>query len=164
MITAYGNFFAVLSTGAATLVGLLFVALSIDVGLEHEFRVRQFVLSETAFISLSGIFIISLLALLPSGQFFMAVAAILLALFGISDLGRVNRAATHTHYPRDLWYISITIGAYFFLALNAISILRYGASGPWLASFATLLVILAGLSLLRAWRALLITKRNTTAS
>jgi hypothetical protein len=157
----YFSFFSTIAEASATLVGLLFVALSVDVGFENEERrAKQFALSETAFISLGGIFIIALFGLLPDGINFSAVMGVVLALVGIADLVRIQRLAAHVHYPRDLWYIFITIALYVCLAICCLWILFGTLTSGLLDLLCALLILLAGVSLARAWRALLITKRK----
>ena len=160
MPAAYLSFFSAIAQASATLVGLLFVALSIDVGLEHEYRAKQFALTETAFISLGGIFVISLLALLPGDARALPIGGLVLAVVGIADLVRIQRIVEHIHYPRDLWYIFITIAAYICLGASSYWMLHTSISDGLLGLFCIILVLLAGLSLARAWRALLITKRR----
>lgn len=163
MIQDYLSFFAVSAQTSATLVGLLFVALSIEVGLERESRIKQFSLSETAFISLGGILIISLLALLPFGIMFAAFASVILSIVGIGGLLRIHRYFAHEHLPIDVWYIFVTLGIYVLLAGTAIWILLTNGTVALLDTFCVLIVFLFGLSLIRAWRALLIIRRHRSS-
>lgn len=164
MPAEYLSFFSTIAEASATLLGLLFVSLSIDVGLENEFRVRQFALSETAFVSLGGIFIIALLALLPSGLVLAAGGGIGLSFAGVIDLGRIQKLATRLDQPLDVWYITATIGTYGCLAACSTWLLVSGKLDLSLHIFCGLLVILSLVSLVRAWRALLINKRSTPST
>jgi hypothetical protein len=164
MPSEYITFFTATATASATLVGLLFVALSIDVGLEHEYRSKQFALTETAFISLGGVFIISLFALLPADFRITIGAGILLAVIGLADLARIERLSSHVHYPRDLWYIFVTVAVYVCLAGCSVLLIRQGVSATLLNLFCSLLAVLSAVSLVRAWRALLITKHKPSST
>jgi hypothetical protein len=157
----YSAFFAACSQASSALVGLLFVALSIDVGLEREFRIKQYALSETAYISLVGIFIVSLLTLLPLGLSLIASAGIIFSLIGITGLLRLYKNLDHEHVPMDMWYIFTTIGVYMVLAVTCLWIMMTDGGGTSLSLFCLVFVILFGLSLIRAWRALRITKRSS---
>ena len=156
----YSTFFVACSQAASALVGLLFVALSIDVGLEREFRIKQYALSETAYISLVGIFVVSLLTLLPLELSLIAGTGIIFSLVGIVGLLRLYKNLDHEHVPMDMWYIFTTIGVYIVLASTCLWIMMTNGGGESLSLFCLLFVVLFGLSLIRAWRALRITKRS----
>lgn len=158
----YSTFFVACSQAASALVGLLFVALSIDVGLEREFRIKQYALSETAYISLVGIFIVSLLTLLPLALSLIGGAGIIFSLIGIAGLLRLHKNFDHEHVPVDTYYTFATIGVYIVLAANCLWIIMTDGGGYSLSLFSFLFVVLFGLSLVRAWRALRITKRSST--
>ncbi len=159
MLEQYASFFAASSQASAALVGLLFVALSIDVDLERGFRFKQFAFSETAFISLGGIFIISLLALLPSGLLLMTGASIVLSVIGIWGLlRRTHPQIKLVLLPVDFWQVFVTVGVYIWLAGTSLWLLTVEESVTLLNIFCMLLGILYVLSLIRAWRSLLIIK------
>jgi hypothetical protein len=160
MLEQYSTFFVACSQAASALVGLLFVALSIDVGLEREFRIKQYALSETAYISLVGIFVVSLLTLFPVGLTLIAGAAIIFSVVGSAGLLRQRRGFVHERLPMDLWYIAVTIGVYVVLAATSLWIMLTNGGRDSLNLFCLLFVILFGLSLIRAWRALRITKSS----
>ena len=163
MLEQYSAFFVATSGAAAALVGLLFIALSVDADLEKRSRIRQFTLTETAFISLAGIFVISLLALLPSGIPLMTSASILLSVAGTwSLLRRQHRYAANVFLPVDSWYIFMTIGVYVLFAATNIWIAATNGTIQSLNLFCALLVALFVLSLLLAWRALLINQHQAS--
>jgi hypothetical protein len=163
MLEPYTAFFAATSDASAALVGLLFIALSIDANLEKGSRIRQFSLTETAFIALGGIFVISLLALVPSGMPLMTGASIILSIAGTwSLLRRKHRYAVNVFLPVDSWYIFVTVCVYVVFAATSVWILATNGTVHSLNLFCALLVALFMLSLLRAWRALLITQHHTT--
>ncbi|MDB5238176.1 MAG: hypothetical protein JWM46_446 [Candidatus Kaiserbacteria bacterium] len=160
MLEQYSAFFIASSQASAALVGLLFVALSIDAGLEREFRIKQYALSETAYISLAGIFTISLLTLLPAGLPLMAGASIIFSVIGIGALLRLYFSLAQERVPMDMWHIFVTIAVYTILAGTGAWILVANATVGSLNLFCILLISLFGLSLIRAWRALRITKHS----
>ena len=124
MLQSYIDFFAATCGASAGLVGLLFIALSVDADLEKKFKIRQFTLTETAFIALGGIFVISLLALIPSGMQLMAGASILLSVAGTwSLLRRKHRYAANIFLPVDSWYIMVTMCVYVLFGLTSVWIL-----------------------------------------
>jgi hypothetical protein len=163
LLQQYIPFFTATSQAAAALVGLLFIALSIDVGLDRGSRIKQFALSETAFISLAGIFVISLLALLPYAVSLMAGVSVIFSVLGMVGLVRIHRYGNHEHLALDLVYVFFTIGIYLALAGTSVWIFATGGTIDLLNIFCVLFVVLFGLSLIRAWRALKITKRHASA-
>lgn len=159
----YIDFFMATCGASAGLVGLLFIALSVDADLEKKFRIRQFTLTETAFIALGGIFVISLLALIPSGMQLMSGAGIFLSIPGTwSLLRRKHRYAANVFLPVDSWYIMITACVYILFGITSVWILLTNGTTFLLNIFCVLIVALFVLSLLRAWRALLITQQKTS--
>lgn len=167
MLGNYTVVFAASAGAAAALVGLIFVALTIDVGLEKEFRIKQYTLSETALISLGGIFVISLFALLPSGMLLMVGASIALSAFSICNIARIwillrrkRRYAPDVLLPVDYVVGSATVGTYILLASTSLWVLKMNGTVGSLNTFCTLLVVLFVLSLVRVWRTLLIIRPN----
>jgi hypothetical protein len=163
MLDLYTSFFLASAGASAALVGLLFVSLSIDAELEKESRIRQFMLTETAFISLGGIFLISLLALLPDGTALSTAGGIMLSIIGIWSLvRRTHRVADQlTFGAQDSWYLFVTVGVYFIFAATSLWIYATGGTIALWNAFCILIAVLSGISLVRAWRALLISKRHS---
>lgn len=115
----------------------------------------------SAIVPLGGIFLISLLALFPSGVLPVACVSILFSIVGSwALLNHDHRYPSHVHQPSDYWYIFLTVTVYVLLAGTSIWILLTDATPYSLDVFCGLIVILFGLSLIRAWRALLITKHH----
>jgi hypothetical protein len=77
-----------------------------------------------------------------------------------SLLRRKHRYAANVFLPVDSWYIFATVGVYIVFAGTSIWMLATSATSNSLNLFCVLLVALFVLSLLRAWRALLITQHQ----
>jgi hypothetical protein len=152
----YLNFYLASVGASAALIGLLFVALSIEAELEKEAKLLRYLLSQNSFIALMGIFLISLLALLGVNPWLFTGATLIFVFTGLGYMfgGRNSTSAKMS----DKAYVGLTITTY--LALGACAVWIAVTDNIQLAwqVFGFILIIHFALAVTRAWRSLIITK------
>jgi hypothetical protein len=153
---AYHGFFSDCAAVAGTLIGLLFVAISVsphkDVGTNAPlvFRVQAGV----AFTTLINALVIALVAVLPGEN--LGTAAVILSGVGISStIGLIVLSVRYRPQRHDLWglvAIPVLGGLYVLQLVGAVDLLRRpGNPGP-VRSEALLVIAFFMLAIARAWQ------------
>lgn len=154
-------FFAASAGAGATLVGLLFVAVSIapervfgkDARFEHQ------LVASSAFTALVNAFFISLGALIPSSSL-TATATVVLVMGGVALLNSVAplvnllRHSTLETILRSIFLVLAGIAIYGYEVWNAVALLRTPTNVSPLYSICGLLVAVYGFGIVRAWQLL----------
>ncbi|HEY0716234.1 MAG TPA: hypothetical protein VGD68_01355 [Streptosporangiaceae bacterium] len=154
-MNSYTNFFAGSATIAGALVGLLFVALSIQPERNRDRRsVEHRAVAGSAFTALVDALFISLIGLQPGGG--LRVGAILLGSFGLISSGslatRLWIARHDVHLSRRwLSFMLFIIGVY--VAQAATGLLAV-SSARAASNTATFIYIMFGMGIARAWELL----------
>lgn len=163
----FGNYFMAMAGAGAALIGLLFVAISINP--ERTFgrraKVERQATADNAFSALANAFFISAAGLIPGRQILGPTAAVLAsvslansALLALRALPTMYRHARRTHHWRGLVamavMILISIGVYGDELVNAITLIRDPSAVGAVFVLATLILVVYGIALIRAWELL----------
>ncbi|HEX4103880.1 MAG TPA: hypothetical protein VHZ04_00135 [Candidatus Paceibacterota bacterium] len=147
---SFNSFLLACVEASASLIGLLFVALSLVLGRaggdELEFRERR--LAETAFTALANAFFLSLDALLPSAN--IGWIAIIFALIGIRSSYRTFSKRDDSVGTNMTWFIA-SILIYLIQVVYAVLILQNPSDVSNFYGITTVILILFGVGLLRTW-------------
>lgn len=158
-------FFAASAGAGATLVGLLFVAVSIapERVFGQEARFEHQLIASSAFTALVNAFFISLGALIPSSSS-IAAGTVVLIMGGVALVNSVTSFLNLLRRPgaettrsarwQSIWLLIIGMALYGFEVLNAISLIRTPADVSPLYSICGLLVGVYGFGIVRAWQLL----------
>jgi hypothetical protein len=155
-IASWHEFYALLGTAAATLVGLLFVAATVASGVfsaDRQAPIRMF-LSATV-VHFSSVLAASLIVLAPVPGWLLGAMVLACGLLGVGYYGLALHDATRDGLIRNVdledrtWYAALPIGAYVAEALaGALLIAR---SGDGIAVLAVSLGALLIIGLHNAW-------------
>lgn len=131
-LSSWHNFYSLIGSAAATLIGLMFVAASIGAGLftrEHQIGVRSF-LSPTV-VHFSAVLAICLLASIPDPQWLtLGSMTIVIGIAGLTYsvyvLSRMIKYGMGTiDFADRLWYTLLPIVSYLCLMLAGIGFVRH---------------------------------------
>ncbi len=166
---AFDNFFLATSSGGAALIGLLFVATSISP--ERVFSTKASpelgAVAVSAFTALVNAFFVSVSGLIPQSN--IGYTALIFAAFGgvnALSLGQrlvVNRWQRRKEFTvdrlwlriaRDLFLVIGTLVIYGFEFLYAFELLKHPHQVGLMYSLVTILLVINGIGLLRAWQLL----------
>jgi len=144
----YDLYFATVATGAAALIGLLFVAISLreESIFGGKARAAGEALAIMAFIGLVNSFTVALLALIPDAN--AGIAAIVLAVVSIVGIMRMNN---RLHIARNGLVLAISLAAYGAQAVYGVVLIAQPHAVGGLPSLAYILFVTLVVSLQRAW-------------
>jgi hypothetical protein len=151
------DFYALIRTASATLVGLIFVAASIGAGVftrEHQVGIRSF-FSPTV-VHFSSVLVICLLASVPTANWsVLAVFLTIVGLIGLSYSGWIWRRMTKHGLTASidvadrLWYVFWPIVGYLLVAISGASLELHATHGLDILALALILLLLTGIR--NAW-------------
>jgi len=144
----WSDFGVALAATAAALTGLLFVAVSINLG-----RVLQFpqlpVLAGAALVQLSSALFAALFLLVPQSPsalgFELAVEGVVLALVPVPTQVRVRRSEYWSELTWSLTRLGPSLGVSLLLVLAGIGVAQQVLGGLYLLAAAVILAVVAGL-------------------
>ena len=163
----FGNYFVAMAGAGAALIGLLFVAISINP--ERTFgrraKVERQATADNAFSALANAFFISAAGLIPGRQIIGPTAAVLASvslvnsgLLAFRAVPPMYRRARRIRHWRGLLAMAamvlISIGVYGDELANAITLLRDPSATGAIFVLATLVLVVYGIALIRAWELL----------
>jgi hypothetical protein len=156
-LAQWRDFYALIGTASATLVGLMFVAASIGAGVftaAHQAGIRSF-LSPTV-VHFSAVLIVCLFGTFPAqdrmlfGIFQTCVGAIGLVYSGVVSRRMIKHGMIATIDLADrLWYVVLPMGAYLLVIAAGASL--WQRSGFSLNLLATSLILLMLIGIRNAW-------------
>lgn len=155
LLHAWHDFFVTLATGAATLIGAMFVVMSIGTGVLTRDRTLQIRAFYTAtIVHLGGVLLGGLLAMVPSLD--RTSFAILVGIGGLVGLGFclhllpvIWRVGSDLVLEDWFWYVGAPIAGYLTLLAAAACLLGDWRRSLELIGFALVLLLLAGIR--NAW-------------
>lgn len=158
LVGSWHDFFVLIGTASATLVGLMFVAVSITAGyMTEELRPGLSVFLSPTILHLASILVICLAALLPTND--AGIGALVVAI-GVAGFAYAVRATIGVErFLRDpdsridredrFFYGALPPACQLFVIVGATLVMRGAPSGPWV--LATALVALLLLCIRNAW-------------
>jgi hypothetical protein len=151
------DFYALIGTASATLVGLIFVAASIGAGVftrEHQVGIRSF-LSPTV-VHFSSVLVVCLLATVPTENWsVLGMFLTMVGLLGLSYSGWIwHRMTKHglnasIDVADRLWYVFWPIAGYSLVAISGVGLELHAMRGLDVLGLALILLLLTGIR--NAW-------------
>ena len=164
---SFGNYFMAMAGAGAALIGLLFVAISINPGrtFGHSAIVERQAVAASTFTALANAFFISAAGLLPGKDTLGPTALVLAGVALINTIWlavrlvpRMWRRSRVTRHWRALIALLIMLAAGVFVygeeLVNAESLVRNPSDPGPVYLLATLLLVVYGIALIRAWELL----------
>ena len=156
MPEAYITFFSVSAGAGATLLGLIFVAVSISP--ERTFgkdaSIERTIQAQSAFSALVNAFFVSLVALTPSNG--IGWGALAFSIFGFqSNLGSVLKIFRERQswitVARRLFLVIVSFVIYYFELFISLSLIQDPTNPNFLANLTSLICSIYGIGIVRAW-------------
>lgn len=168
LLHAWHDFFVTMATAAATLIGAMFVVMSIGSGFLTQDRTPQIRTFYTAtVVHLSGVLLAGLLAMVPSFDrlafaVLVGLGALVGLVFSIAQLPVIRRHRADLVLEDRFWYAGAPIAAYSVALAASVCLLLPLPRGLELLAFALVLLLLAGIR--NAWDMVifLVTRRRSS--
>jgi hypothetical protein len=162
--TTFDNFFLATAGAGAGLIGLLFVAISVNPErvLGAEGQPEHQAMAESTFTALVNGFFLSCAALIPVGG--IGYAGMVFATLGLVGTGRLAFRLTRAHYSatasRKAWWMRllrisfmnvVSLALYGYEFFNSSQLIRPPVSTDNLVALCDILLAIYGVALIRAW-------------
>jgi hypothetical protein len=160
MYLAPFNDFLIACVGAsASFIGLLFVALSVVLARNDNSTIIEFTerrLAESSFTSLTNIFFVSLIALMPGTNIgYPALVLALLSLLAIARLFRqfkaIDKKDILPQNTRDVAWLFVSVIIYGAEGIYGLLLILHPANASYLSMIMNILLSLFGAAIVRTW-------------
>jgi hypothetical protein len=155
ILHAWHDFFVTMATAAATLIGAMFVVMSIGSGVLTADRTPQIrTFYTTTVVHLSGVLLAGLLTMVPSLErmslaALLAIGGLIGLVFCIAQLPIIRRHRADLVLEDRFWYAGAPIAAYLVILAAAFCVATARKGSLELLGFALVLLLLAGIR--NAW-------------